>query len=84
MSSSVAGSIPCMLAKISLGSSRSSNFTDVIVNTLNYTMSNMSGIQKSAANKLLAKRNIPMPMKGLIHVQCSATPNSWYYLVIMR
>ena len=27
-------------------------------------MSNMSGMQKSAANKLLEKRNIPMPMKG--------------------
>ena len=37
------------------------NFTDVIVNI----MSNMSGMQKSAANKLLQKRNIPMPMKGL-------------------
>ena len=30
-----------------------------------YTMSNTSGIQKSAANKLLAKINIPMPMKRL-------------------
>ena len=55
MSSSIAGSIYTMLVgKISLGSSRryiASNFTDVIVNTTSYTMSNMSGIQKSAANK---------------------------------
>ena len=28
-------------------------------------MSNMSGKQKSAANKLLQKKYIPMPMKGL-------------------
>ena len=47
-----------------LGSGRryiASNFTDVIVNT----QLNMSGIQNSAANTLLLKRNIPMPMKGL-------------------
>ena len=47
----------------------------------NYNMSNMSGMQKSAANKLLYKgnnipmpvpqkeNNIPMPMKGLIILQ---------------
>ena len=42
-----------------LGSSRrciASNFTDIH----NYIMSNIIGIQKSAANKLLQKRNIPM------------------------
>ena len=30
-------------------------------------MSNMSGIQKSASNMLLLKRNVPMPMKGYIY-----------------
>ena len=42
-----------------MGSSRryiASNFTEVIVNTHNNTMSNMSGMQKSAANKLLQKK----------------------------
>ena len=53
MSGSVGGSIPCK--KTSLASRRryrASNFTDVIVNT----MSNTSGMQKSAANKLPHKR----------------------------
>ena len=41
------------------------NFTDVIV-IHNHTMNNVSGMQKSAANKMLQKINIPMPMNGLI------------------
>ena len=67
MSGSVAGSIPCMSAKNSLGSSTryvASNFTDVIV-IHNYTMSNN---YKWYPANLLQKRNdiIPMPMKGLM------------------
>ena len=54
MSGSVGGSLPCK--KTSLASSRryrASNFTDVTVNTI----SNMSGMRRSAANKLPHKRN---------------------------
>ena len=73
MSVSVACSISCMLAKKfhrvqAEDTHIASNFTKVIVNT----MSNRSGIHKSATNKLLQKRsiptsilqkrNIPMPM----------------------
>ena len=69
MSGSVAGSIP--YKKTSLVSRRryrARNFTDVIVNT----MSNMSGMRRSAANKLPHKEILylymPKLQKGNIHL----------------
>ena len=70
MSGSVAGSIPCMSAnKLHWVQAEdtyiASNFTDLICE---YTTTPcLIGVgSKSAANKLLQKRNIPMPMKGII------------------
>ena len=59
---SVAGSIPCMLAKMSLGSSRryiASNFTDV-----NYTMSNVIGDPVQQISCCRKEIYLRMPMKG--------------------
>ena len=63
MSSSVAGSIPCKKIHWVQAEDTELAISQMWLWIHNYNMSNMSGMQKSAANKLLYKgNNIPMPM----------------------
>ena len=64
ISGSVAGSIPCMLAKNFTGFKQQKIHSYIAISQIWNTQLHHDD-QKSAANELLQKRNIPMPMKRL-------------------